>query len=97
MRDDGFVQRGYRIVGRVQGVYFRAWTRMVANEMGIRGTVRNRLDGSVEAHVVGSAPNVSEFESRLWEGPTASDVEAVETIPSDGVIPDDGFRIPSTV
>lgn len=93
MRDDGFLQKCYRIVGRVQGVYFRAWTRGVANEMGLRGTVRNRLDGSVEVHVYGSAPALSEFEGRLWEGPAASDVKAVEALASTEDLPEDSFTI----
>lgn len=97
MRDDGFVQKGYRIVGRVQGVYYRAWTRGVANEMGLKGTVRNRMDGSVEIHVYGSAPSLSEFESRLWEGPASSRVEDVGVFPSTEELPEDSFQILSTV
>ena len=35
--------------GRVQGVYFRANCQQKADELGIRGFVRNRQDGLVEA------------------------------------------------
>jgi acylphosphatase len=77
-------------------VYFRAWTRGVANELGLRGTVRNRLDGSVEVHVLGSAGAVSELESRIWEGPAAAKVENVENVPSTGLIENGPFQILST-
>ena len=38
-----------RIDGRVQGVYYRAWTYETAQSLGLDGTVRNMSDGSVEA------------------------------------------------
>ena len=43
-----------RIEGRVQGVYFRDYTRREALQQGVDGWVRNLPDGSVEAVVSGS-------------------------------------------
>jgi len=87
------VQRGYRITGRVQGVFFRVWTRDTAQGMGLDGTVKNRPDGSVEAHVVGQAAVVEEFQAGLWEGPPASRVDNVEVIGSEEDLESGVFEI----
>jgi acylphosphatase len=91
-RED-LVQRGYRITGRVQGVFFRAWTQEVAGGLGLRGTVRNRSDGSVEAHAVGTPEAMDVFEGRLREGPPMARVERVETFGSSETLPSATFRI----
>jgi acylphosphatase len=80
--EGSIVQKGFRVTGRVQGVFFRAWTREVARELGLGGTVRNLPDGSVVAHFVGPAGAVERMEGRLWEGPPASRVDAVEPVDS---------------
>ncbi len=54
-------QRGFRVRGRVQGVGFRWWTRRKASDLGLRGTVRNRPDGSVEVHVAGDVETLEAF------------------------------------
>jgi acylphosphatase len=80
MSKEEVLEKAFRITGRVQGVFYRAWTQNTANELGLGGTVRNRRDGSVEAHVRGSASSVKAFESRLWDGPPAAAVENVENL-----------------
>ncbi len=93
MSGEDRVQRGFRVTGRVQGVLFRVWTRDMAMEMGLQGTVRNRSDGSVEAHVQGPAGKVDAFQDRLREGPSAARVEGVQVIESGGPLPLGSFVI----
>lgn len=85
--------RGYRIRGRVQGVFFRAWTRDTAVAFGLKGAVRNLPDGSVEAWAQGESGLLEEFEERLWEGPLAARVEKVDRCAPGGDLPHAGFVI----
>ncbi|MCW5770534.1 MAG: acylphosphatase [Rhodospirillaceae bacterium] len=68
---------GVRIEGRVQGVGYRAWTVGEARRRGLRGWVRNRADGSVEALFSGAAEAVAEMLSACRIGPPAARVTAV--------------------
>jgi acylphosphatase len=70
--------RRVRIKGRVQGVFFRAWTKEQAEQLGVLGWVRNCSDGSVEAHLEGDSEKVSELIGRLRAGPPAANVSSVE-------------------
>jgi acylphosphatase len=70
--------RRVRVTGRVQGVFFRAWTQQNARELGVKGWVRNTADGSVEAHLEGDEAAVKALIQRLWEGPPSARVENVE-------------------
>jgi len=65
------------VSGRVQGVWFRAWTEQQAKELALSGWVRNREDGRVEAVIAGPAPAVSSMLKRLHQGPPAAKVEGV--------------------
>jgi acylphosphatase len=47
--------------GRVQGVGFRATTRMLAEHFAIRGWVKNQPDGSVRAVAEGEEPELERF------------------------------------
>ena len=77
------VARHVRIYGRVQGVFFRAWTREQADELGLKGWVRNCPDGRVEAHVEGEATSVSEMIDRMCRGPSSAQVEDLRTWDAD--------------
>jgi len=88
---------GFRVNGRVQGVGFRMWTRRIAVELGLRGSVRNRYDGSVEVHVVGPGSGVSELERRLGHGPRGAFVASVERVSSTLPIPEEGFGIEASI
>lgn len=58
-----------RIEGRVQNVWYRAWTTEQAQARGLRGWVRNRADGSVEALFIGPAGSVDAMIEACREGP----------------------------
>jgi acylphosphatase len=85
--------RGYRVMGRVQGVGFRQWTRRTAERLGLSGSVRNLPDGSVEVMARGAAAALSELEAALHRGPLAARVERVESLGTAGGPPAEGFRI----
>jgi len=86
------IEAGYRVVGRVQGVGFRHWTARLAQQLGVRGTVSNRPDGSVEVFAAGPAHAMAEFQRLLARGPAGADVLDVERLPPAGGLPN-GFEI----
>jgi acylphosphatase len=66
------------IGGRVQGVFYRRWTKNNAEKLGLSGWVRNLSDGRVEAAFEGAKNQVEEMVTRCRKGPKTSDVQAVE-------------------
>ena len=66
------------IHGRVQGVYFRAFTRDEARSLGLTGWVRNLRDGGVEACFEGDKEKVDQLVAWCWRGSPSSRVERVE-------------------
>jgi acylphosphatase len=74
------VQRIHAIVyGKVQGVYFRAYTQAEGNRLGLKGWVKNRADGAVEVVVEGEPEKVAEMLAWLKQGSPGSQVARVET------------------
>jgi acylphosphatase len=76
-----------RISGHVQGVWYRAWTRENALELGLSGWVRNRQDGTVEALVCGEPASVDALVAKCWSGPSAAKVENIIITESDEDVP----------
>jgi acylphosphatase len=66
------------ITGRVQGVFFRVWAQGQARELGVSGWIRNRPDGSVEAHLESDESAVARMIERMRRGPANATVEEVE-------------------
>lgn len=67
------------VEGRVQGVGFRYSTKMVADELGITGVVRNEMDGSVSMEACGEDDAIKRFIQRVKESPSpAGSVTNVE-------------------
>ena len=70
--------------GRVQGVGFRYAFADEARSRKLRGWVRNRRDGSVEAIVAGPAADVDAIVAWSRRGPAAAQVTALETTATEG-------------
>ncbi len=73
------IARHVRVSGRVQGVFFRAWTQQQAQALEVRGWVRNCPDGRVEAHVEGAFEAVEKIVEKLRRGPPSALVEDLRT------------------
>ncbi len=69
------------ISGRVQGVWFRHFTREQAEASALTGWVRNLPDGRVEAMLCGEEKAVRHVEAWLSRGPELANV--VEVASSD--------------
>jgi len=68
------------ISGRVQGVWFRGWTREEARRRGLDGWVMNRRDGAVEAVFQGEDAEVDDMLEACWQGPPHAVVAAVAEV-----------------
>ncbi len=78
--DEGTVRARVIVSGRVQGVFFRDSTQRQATRLGVRGWVRNRPDGTVEAAMEGSRHAVGELIDWCRTGPPRAAVTGVEII-----------------
>jgi acylphosphatase len=63
--------------GRVQGVFFRVYTRDKANQLNLVGWVRNNRDGTVECFAQGLEEAITEFIEFLYHGSPSSRVDDV--------------------
>ena len=72
------------ISGRVQGVWFRGWTKQKASSLGLTGWVRNRRDGTVEAIFQGNVADIDAMLNACWQGPPAASVADIRV--ADGVL-----------
>ena len=64
--------------GRVQGVFFRLTAKEWADELGIKGWIRNLHDGRVEAVIEGEEEKVNEMLELMRKGPSFALVENIE-------------------
>ncbi len=81
------------VKGKVQGVFYREFTRREAEILRVSGFARNLKDGSVEIIAEGEEKQLKEFEKKFRKGPLMAfitDVEIKEEQPTGEF---DGFDI----
>ena len=66
----------YKIIvqGRVQGVGYRWFSMQIAQQLGIKGYVKNLFNGDVEVFAQGDDASVQQFINQLRKGPSFSNV-----------------------
>ncbi len=84
-----------RVVGRVQGVYFRAFTRNLARALGLTGSVRNEYDGSVHLEAEGPRAALETLLAAVRRGPSQARVDHVEVAWSEATGEFDRFAVRS--
>jgi acylphosphatase len=96
--------RRFLIRGVVQGVGFRHAMRREAHRLGLRGWVRNRADGTVEAVAIGADHELDALQRWAHRGPPAALVDTVDVthLTAEALVDlqpmvDDGFRQVETV
>jgi acylphosphatase len=67
----------FRVLGRVQGVGFRAHTQRRAQRLGLSGFVQNEPDGAVVGEAERDATAVAAFVEWLQYGPDWARVDAL--------------------
>ncbi|OGZ58278.1 MAG: acylphosphatase [Candidatus Spechtbacteria bacterium RIFCSPHIGHO2_02_FULL_43_15b] len=67
-----------KIYGKVQGVFFRSYAKNEAEELSVKGFVKNEIDGSVYMESEGERPDLEEFIERLRRPPKSAKVERVD-------------------
>jgi acylphosphatase len=69
-----------RCSGKVQGVFFRVSAKNKADELGLKGWVRNEPDGTVLIHAEGHESQLEELLEWCNHGPQFARVEGVESL-----------------
>ena len=81
------------VYGRVQGVFFRSFVNMQAEQLGLSGYVRNLPDGAVEVRAEGEREPLGKLVGYLNEGPPAARIDRVVTTWSKYTGKFSGFRV----
>ena len=67
------------VKGKVQGVFYRASTKAVANQLGVKGYVANEPNGDVFIAAEGDKMSLEMFLDWCHEGPEHANVSSVES------------------
>jgi acylphosphatase len=83
-------QRHIRVHGKVQGVGFRFFATRVARRLGLKGSIENLRDGTVEAIIEGESKMIDDWINEIKEGPRYAEVTQVDQDVRDftGKLPD---------
>ena len=81
------------VVGKVQGVGYRAFVQLHAMKFGLNGWVRNCSDGTVEIEVEGKKEIIEALLEQLREGPLFSQVESLQVDWREANRQTEGFKI----
>jgi len=71
------IRKNLLIEGKVQGVFYRVFTRERAKELNLTGWVRNLPNSKVEAEIQGSEENIKKMINYLRKGPSQSRVDNI--------------------
>ncbi len=66
------------VSGKVQGVWFRAFTREQAEKNAVTGWAKNLANGDVEVMLCGDANAIDATLARLKQGPPLARVDSVD-------------------
>jgi acylphosphatase len=67
------------VKGKVQGVFYRASTKAVADQLGVKGFIKNEPNGDVFIAAEGDKISLEMFMDWCHEGPQDADVTSVES------------------
>ncbi len=87
------IQYEITVTGRVQGVWFRKFTEEKANELGVKGWVKNTPDGNVLIVAQTDKQTMDTFIDYLKIGSPMSKVNEVITSPINGLADFNNFTI----
>lgn len=73
----------YLVSGKVQGVFYRVFTRNTASSLKLTGWVRNLPDGRVEVFAQGEEDTVDKLRGVLERGPDKAVVTGIEQVPEE--------------
>jgi len=91
--DTPLISISAHVIGRVQGVGFRDWTRRQASDLGLSGWVANEADGSVRAVFTGPDRAVEEIATLLRTGPPAAEVHNVVIVRGEPEFSHSDFKV----
>jgi acylphosphatase len=72
-----------RVSGKVQGVFFRASTKEIADQLGVKGFVRNEPNGNVYIEAQADEFVLNRFIEWCHRGPARATVTSIDIVESD--------------